>query len=93
MALVVHLSCSQCPFLYIVVTDLHQDSRKTLATITTVVFHAWPIQVYDSMYLAPDLPLLSGDGSDTLSLGRSLLLLLLVNTVVHVRIGHLVVIV
>ena len=41
------------------------------------------------MYLAPDLPLLSGDGSDALSLGRSLLLLLLVNTVVHVRIGHL----
>ena len=61
--------------------------------MTTVVFHAWPIQVYGSMYLAPDLPLLSGDGSDTLSVGRSLLLLLLVNTVVHVRIGHLVVIV
>ena len=66
-----------------------KTAEKTLATITTVVFHAWPMQVYDSMYLVPDLPLLSGHGSDALSLGRSLLLLLLVNTVVHVRIGHL----
>ena len=39
--------------------------------------------------LAPNLPLLPGDVSDALSLGCSLLLLLLVNTVVHVRIGHL----
>ena len=94
MALVVHLSCSQCPFLYIFVT-LKSTSRRQKNTgyNNNSCFHAWPIQVYDSMYLAPDLPLLPGDVSDALSLGCSLLLLLLVNTVVHVRIGHLVVIV
>ena len=94
VALFVHLCYSQCPFLYIVVT-LRSTSRqqKNTGYNNNSCFHAWPIQVYYSMYLAPDLPLLSGDGSDTLSLGCSLLLLLLVNSVVHVRIGHLVVMV